>query len=114
MNTLKIEMVFISFQLYHANMERIAHRKIVNAIQQCTYNKPDPDAPPGHWATWLIDHGVYSNQMQAHFCLTCGEYQYLSYQTYDHHYLPAQANRLPALALKLPTDSKCTFFYGII
>jgi len=67
----------------------MAHKKIANAIDKCTHNKPDPDAPPGHWATWLIDDGVYGEQMQTWFCLKCGEYQYLSYQTTDYLYFQA-------------------------
>jgi len=82
-------MKFILFISISCNMENMAYQKIVNAIEQCTYNKPDPDAPPGVWSTWLVEHGVFGEQMQTCFCVKCGEYQYLSYQMTDHYYLPA-------------------------
>lgn len=72
----------------YANIK--AHHKIAKAIETCTYNKPDPHAPPGHWSTWLTEHDVYGEQMQTCFCLTCGEYQYLSYHM-SHHYSPARS-----------------------
>ena len=64
---------------------------IFRAIKLSTFNKPDPDAPPGSWSCWICDHGVYGEQMQTQFCLTCGEYKWLSYQTIDHNYVPSKS-----------------------
>ena len=63
--------------------------KIFRAIKLSTYNKENPEDPPGYWAYWLCEHGVYSDQMQAQFCLTCGEYKWLTYQTHSYRYQPA-------------------------
>jgi hypothetical protein len=71
------------------------HKKIMHAIEKCTYNKPDPTDPPGLWSTWIDNDGVYGEQMQACFCVECGEYIFLPYQLTGWKYYPAPSEPLP-------------------
>ena len=58
---------------------------IFKAIKLCSYNKRDPNGPPGAWSCWIHEHGVFGEQMQTQFCLNCGEYLWLTYQIHSNH-----------------------------
>ena len=72
-------------------MAMLAKQNTFAAIQLSTYNKEDPNAPPGSWSCWINEHGVYGPQMLTMFCLNCGEYVWLSYkeQPIYHRYCDA-------------------------
>lgn len=82
---------------------------IFQAIKRSPYNKNQ--TVPGAWACWINEHDVYGEQMQASFCLKCGEYEWLNYkeQPIYHRYThpsPSEPSVCRCIITTIQTPSK--------